>query len=72
LIVGNLGSADYVSERSEIDLIVYIDRTSIEVFMDQGLVQFAACYLPAEADPEIEVTGAKELAAWELTSAWEH
>jgi sucrose-6-phosphate hydrolase SacC (GH32 family) len=72
LIVGNLGSADYLTERSEIDLIVYIDRTSIEVFMDQGLVQFAACYLPAEADPEIEVTGAKELAAWELTSAWEH
>jgi sucrose-6-phosphate hydrolase SacC (GH32 family) len=72
LIVGNLGSADYVSERSEIDLIVYIDRTSIEVFMDRGLVQFAACYLPAETDLEIEVTGAKELAAWELTSAWEH
>jgi fructan beta-fructosidase len=53
-----------------VDLAVYFDRTSIELFADDGLVQIANCFVPDSAARELKVEIPEDmvigLKVWEL------
>ena len=55
-------------------LHVLVDRTSVEVFANDGAVTFSNCFLPA-GDPQYALRGdgghVESLVVWPLRSAWE-
>ena len=60
-----------------IKLRILIDRTSVEVFANDGRVQLASCFLPSAENKglALSATGGtakvKSLSVWELKSSWE-
>ena len=59
-----------------LDLRILLDRASIEIFADGGLVTMASCFLPEPNDRSLEIyaKGGKakivSLNVWELKSTW--
>ena len=55
-------------------LRILIDRTSIEVFANEGAVSFTSCFLPTDGAPAYRLSGERvridSLTAWPLKSAW--
>lgn len=60
----------------EIQLRVLVDRTSVEVFANQGRVQLASCFLPSPENTTVAAyaaggqAAAPRLQVWELESIW--
>ena len=69
LTVGDLGTISHRPEGAEFDLTIYLDRTSVEVFMDRGLGHVTSCVMPSTGERDIIVKWAKNARAWELKSA---
>ena len=61
-------SAGLFGDRPDVDIAVYLDRTSIEIFVDQGLVQIANCFIPAKNRPALTFDGLQKLQIYELKS----
>ncbi|MBC8063413.1 MAG: hypothetical protein H7Y17_01170, partial [Chlorobia bacterium] len=59
-------SAQLVSGKEEFDLIVYRDRTSIEIFADSGLVSMPFCFVPTKPIDGAELVGGQQLRVYEL------
>ena len=70
-------SASLTAVDGRIELRVLLDRTSIEVFGNGGLLSMSACFLPAPGDVRVSLcvaggsAGVGEMEVWELRSAWE-
>jgi fructan beta-fructosidase len=62
-------SAKLVGDRAEVDIVVFLDRTSIEVFADRGLVQIANCFLPQGRGGELALNGLSKVQIHELKPA---
>jgi fructan beta-fructosidase len=56
-------------------LRILVDRTSIEVFANEGVASISNCFLSKAADPPYRLSGngaiIESLTAWPLNSAWE-
>ena len=69
-------SAPLSAVDGRVQLRILVDRTSVEVFANQGRVQMASCFLPPADNRTLAVyaTGgeakAKRLDVWTLRSAW--
>jgi len=69
-------SAPLAAQDGRIKLRVLVDRTSIEIFANDGLVTMCSCFLPDPADRSLSLTAeggeasAVSLTLYELTSAW--
>jgi sucrose-6-phosphate hydrolase SacC (GH32 family) len=69
-------SAPLAAQDGRIKLRVLVDRTSIEIFANDGLVTMCSCFLPDPADRSLRLTAeggeatAVSLTLYELTSAW--
>jgi fructan beta-fructosidase len=72
--LGKDGPLKLIDGRIELHLLV--DRTSLELFGNSGLLSMSSCMLPEENNKSLEVfcTGGKakllSLIVWELNSAW--
>jgi fructan beta-fructosidase len=62
-------SAKLVGDSEEVDLVVYLDRTSIEIFADGGFIQIANCFVPKARMESIRSSNIKKLEAWELRAS---
>ena len=58
----------------KIQLQILVDRCSIEVFANGGLVSMSSCFLPRPDDKSLALVGpgakVERLDVWELKSAW--
>jgi sucrose-6-phosphate hydrolase SacC (GH32 family) len=69
-------SAPLEAKDGVLDLRILLDRASIEIFADGGLVTMASCFLPEPNDRSLELYAkggeAKivSLNIWELNSTW--
>ncbi|MHC4150381.1 MAG: GH32 C-terminal domain-containing protein [Planctomycetota bacterium] len=60
-----------------IKLQILVDRTSLEVFGNDGLFSMSSCMIPEDDDKSIGVfcrggeANIKSLAVWELNSIWD-
>ena len=55
-------------------LVILVDRTSVEVFAQDGRVLLTECFLPADEDRQITITGpdakVEKFECWKLKSSW--
>ncbi len=61
-------SAKLISGKPEFDLIVYRDRTSLEVFADSGLISMPFCFVPTKPVDRVSASSAKRWEVYELKS----
>jgi fructan beta-fructosidase len=58
----------------KVRLVILVDRTSIEVFAQDGRALLTACFLPPADERRITLTGAgakvESLECWTLKSSW--
>lgn len=59
-------SAKLRSGKPEFEVVVFRDRTSLEVFGDYGLVSMPFCFVPSKAVDGVRVEGAISAKVWEL------
>lgn len=52
--------------KETIDIVVFRDRTSLEIFADSGLVSMPFCFVPTEPVDKVRLVGGKNLKVWEL------
>lgn len=58
--------------KGDLDIVAYMDRTTLEVFADRGLIPIAGCFVPKEPVRKVKVEGkVSRLQVWELKSALE-
>jgi sucrose-6-phosphate hydrolase SacC (GH32 family) len=62
-------SAKLVGDSEEVDLVVYLDRTSFEIFADGGFIQIANCFVPKARMESIRSSNIKKLEVWELRAS---
>jgi len=65
------GSARVAPAGKTLDLIVYLDRTTVEVFADHGLVSMPFCFVPKAPPSELVVASGADGAAFEKLEVWE-
>lgn len=58
-------SAKVLSSDLKVDLIVYLDKTSVEVFADHGLISMPFCFVP-KATPAVSAKGFEKIDVFEL------
>jgi sucrose-6-phosphate hydrolase SacC (GH32 family) len=71
-----IGGAPLTPADGHLRLTVLVDRTSIEIFADDGRVSLTSCFDPHEGDNSLslftraETAHVKSLVVYELKSAW--
>jgi sucrose-6-phosphate hydrolase SacC (GH32 family) len=69
-------TAALAPQEGRVRLEILLDRTSVEVFGNDGLVSLTSCFVPreGEATAHLESEGGRavvrSLEVWELASAW--